>query len=207
MVDDLQVTKGTYGGTVTASEQVIDFTVPEVIGLILDDMGRIYANQTDNVAADGLVAGATNTNVFGNDVTNPEQWAAFVGTAAQDILSASNGNLPTHLFVSPNIWGYLLALVDTTGRPLFPQLGPMNAYGDLAVTEAMGMAFGLRVVVDRNFAADTIIVGDGAGFECYEQQKGAISVDVPSTLSRTIAFRGYFSVLMLDASRFIRATF
>ena len=207
VVDDLQITKGTYGGTVTASEQVIDFTVPEVIGLILDDMGRIYANQTDNVAADGLVAGATNTNAFGNDATNPEQWAAFIGTAAQDILSASNGNLPTHLFVSPNMWGYLLGLVDTTGRPLFPQLGPMNAYGDLAVTEAMGMAFGLRVVVDRNFATDTVIVGDGAGFECYEQQKGAISVDVPSTLSRTIAFRGYFSVLMLDASRFIKATF
>ena len=160
VVDDLQVTKGTYGGTVSASEQVIDFTVPEVIGLILDDMGRIYANQTDNVAADGLVAGATNTNAFGNDATSPEQWAAFIGTAAQDILSASNGNLPTHLFVSPNMWGYLLGLVDTTGRPLFPQLGPMNAYGDLAVTDIAGMAFGLRVVVDRNFATDTVIVGD-----------------------------------------------
>ncbi|CAB5225742.1 hypothetical protein UFOVP1508_1, partial [uncultured Caudovirales phage] len=207
VIDDLQVTKGTYGGYVTLSEQAIDFTTPEVIGLLLDDMGRIYANTTDNVAADALVAGATNTNAFGNDATNPEQWAAFISTAAQDILSSSNGNLPTHLFVSPNMWGYLLGLVDTAGRPLFPSLGPMNAYGDLAVTDISGMAFGLRVVVDRNFATDTVIVGDASGFEIFEQQKGAISVDVPSTLSRTIAFRGYFSTLMIDLDKFIRATF
>ena len=207
VVDDLQVTKGTYGGYVTLSEQAIDWTTPEVIGLLLDDMGRIYANQTDNVAADALVAGATSTNAFGNDATNPAQWAAFIGTAAQDILTASNGNLPTHLFVSPNMWGYLLGLTDTADRPLFPSLGPMNAYGDLAVTEAMGMAFGLRVVVDRNFPVDTVIVGDASGFEIFEQQKGAISVDVPSTLSRTIAFRGYFSTLMIDLDKFIKATF
>ena len=207
VVDDLQVTKATYGGYVTLSEQAIDFTTPEVIGLLLDDMGRIYANTTDNVAADALVAGATNTNAFGNDATNPEQWAAFISTAAQDILSSSNGNLPTHLFVSPNMWGYLLGLVDTAGRPLFPSLGPMNAYGDLAVTDIAGMAFGLRVVVDRNFATDTVIVGDASGFEIFEQQKGAISVDVPSTLSRTIAFRGYFSTLMIDLDKFIKATF
>ena len=207
VIDDLQVTKGTYGGYVTLSEQAIDFTTPEVIGLLLDDMGRIYANTTDNVAADALAAGATNTNAFGNDATNPEQWAAFISTAAQDILSSSNGNLPTHLFVSPNMWGYLLGLVDTAGRPLFPSLGPMNAYGDLAVTDIAGMAFGLRVVVDRNFATDTVIVGDASGFEIFEQQKGAISVDVPSTLSRTIAFRGYFSTLMIDLDKFIKATF
>ncbi|NBS05336.1 MAG: hypothetical protein EBS64_09160, partial [Verrucomicrobia bacterium] len=191
VIDDLQVTKATYGGYVTLSEQAIDWTTPEVIGLLLDDMGRIYANQTDNVAADALVAGSTTDEAFVGSVTDPAAWALWVSTAAQVILSASNGNLPTHLFVSPDRWGNLLGLSDTSGRPLFPNIGPMNAYGDLAVTSDMGMAFGLRVVVDRNFAASTTIIGDASGFECYEQQKGAISVDVPSTLSRTIAFRGY----------------
>jgi len=207
VVDDITVQKLSFAGYVTLSEQVIDWTQPEVIGVVLDDMARIYANTTDNYAADTLVSGSTETVAFGNDATNPAQWADFVSTAAQDILTNSNGNLPTHLFVSPNMWGYLLGLVDTAGRPLFPQLGPMNAYGDLTVTEAMGMAFGLRVVVDRNFATDTIIVGNAEGFEVYEQQKGAIAVDVPSTLSRTIAFRGYLSAVMIDADKFIKATF
>ena len=206
VVDDLQVTKATYGGYVTLSEQAIDFTTPEVIGLLLDDMGRIYANQTDNVAADALVAGSTTDEAFVGSITDPAAWALWVSTSAQVILSASNGNLPTHLFVAPDRWGNLLGLSDTSKRPLFPNIGPMNAYGDLAVTSDMGMAFGLRVVVDRNFAASTTIIGDASGFECYEQQKGAISVDVPSTLSRTIAFRGYFSTLMLDSSKFVIAS-
>ena len=207
VVDDVVVSKVSFAGTTTLSEQVIDWSQPEVIGVVLDDMARIYANTTDNYAADTLRTGATETVAFGNDATNPEQWAAFVSTAAQDILTNSNGNLPTHLFVSPNMWGYLLGLVDTAGRPLFPSLGPMNAYGDLTVTEMMGMAFGLRVVVDRNFATDTVIVGNAEGFEVYEQQKGAIAVDVPSTLSRTIAFRGYLSAVVIDAQMFVRATF
>ena len=207
VVDDIVVSKVSFAGTTTLSEQVIDWSQPEVIGVVLDDMARIYANTTDNYAADTLKTGATETVAFGNDATNPAQWADFVSTAAQDILTNSNGNLPTHLFVSPNMWGYLLGLTDTSGRPLFPMLGPMNAYGDLSVTEGAGMAFGLRVVVDRNFATDTVLVGNAEGFEVYEQQKGAIAVDVPSTLSRTIAFRGYLSAVMIDADKFIKATF
>jgi phage head maturation protease len=207
VVTDNQVTKGTYGGYVTLSEQSIDWSTPEVISLVLDDMGRIYANSTDNVAADNLVSGASVTAAFGNDATNPAQWSAFVGSAAQTILSGSNGNLPTHLFVSPNMWGYLLGLTDTADRPLFPAVGPMNAFGNLLPGQPNGVAFGLQVVVDRNFATDTVIVGDASGYEIFEQQKGAISIDVPSTLSRTIAFRGYLATLMIDASKFVKATF
>ena len=207
VVTDEQVTKGTFGGYVTLSEQSIDWSTPEVIGLVLDDMARIYANATDNKAADDLKTGATVTAAFGNNAADPAQWSAFISGAAQTILSGSNGNLPTHLFLSPNMWGYLLGLVDTSDRPLFPQIGPMNAFGNLAPGQVNGVAFGLQVVVDRNFATDTVVVGDASGFEIFEQQKGAISIDVPSTLSRTLAFRGYFATLMIDASKFVKATF
>jgi uncharacterized protein len=207
VVTDNQVTKGTYGGYVTLSEQSIDWSTPEIIGLVLDDMGRIYANATDNVAADNLKTGATVTQNFaGASVADPSYWASWIGTAAQTILSGSNGNLPTHLFVSPDYWGYLLSLSDTSDRPLFPQVGPMNAFGNLTPGQPNGVAFGLSVVVDRNFAGETLIVGDASGYEIFEQQKGAISIDVPSTLSRTIAFRGYLATLMIDASKFVKAT-
>jgi phage head maturation protease len=207
VVTDNQVTKGSYGGFVTLSEQSIDWSTPEIIGLVLDDMGRIYANATDNVAADNLKTGATVTQNFAAaSIADPSYWASWIGTAAQTILSGSNGNLPTHLFVSPDYWGYLLSLSDTSDRPLFPQVGPMNAFGNLTPGQPNGVAFGLSVVVDRNFAAETVIVGDASGYEIFEQQKGAISIDVPSTLSRTIAFRGYLATLMIDASKFVKAT-
>jgi HK97 family phage prohead protease len=213
-IERLTVTKQTYGGTVIISEQDMMWSTPEIIGTLLDDMARIYANTTDNVAADALVAGAVTTEAFG-DPTLPEDWSAWLGASSQVILSASNGNLPNTLFVSPKYWGKLIALSDTTGRPLFPTLGPTNAMGTLEFSYGQGMAFGLNVVVDRNFTAETVILGcagpsagnpTGAGFECFELNQGTISVEVPSTLSRSLAMRGQFATLMIDEDKFVAAS-
>jgi hypothetical protein len=200
-----QVTKDTYGGYVNLSMQDLEWTDPAVLQLILDDMGRIYANQTDNVAADALLAGQTQTRVL-TDPASPSEWVTDIYAAAQTILTNSNGNLPTHLFLAPNMWASLGLLVDTAGRPLFPQVGPMNAFGTMSAGSTDAVAFGLRVVVDRNFAADTVIVGDPSGFEIFEQQKGALSLESPSTLSRTLSFHGYFATLMIDPTKFVSLT-
>lgn len=200
------VTKNTYGGYVTISEQDLDWTDPNILQLVLDDMGRVYANTTDNVAADALLAGCSQSAVL-TDPTSPAEWISDIYDASSTILTNSNGNLPTHLFLSPNMWAAAGKLVDTTGRPLFSNVGPMNAYGSQTPASTDGIvAFGLRVVVDRNFAADTCIVGDASGFEIFESMKGAISIDVPSTLSRTIAWRGYLATLMIDATKFVKLT-
>jgi hypothetical protein len=163
---------------------------------MLDDMARIYANQTDDYAAGVLEAGVTNTNNFtAADIADPTDWVQWMYTAASDILTASNGNLPTTLWLAPNRWASLGTLEDGQGRPLFPQVGPMNT------------AFGMRVVVDRNLTSGMMIIGDPTGMEYYEQQKGALSIDSPSTLSRTVAFRGYASAKVIDDTKFIKAAF
>jgi hypothetical protein len=203
-----QVTKQIFGGYVNISEAEIDWTDPAILSIVLDDMGRVYANATDNYAADTLVAGATVTRAFANaSFADPSYWAGWVGGAASTILSSSNGNLPTHLFASADIWEGLLALSDSSKRPMFPQVGPMNAFGNLAPGQYNGNAFGLQVVVDRNFASGTFIIADASGYELFEQQKGAMSIESPSTLSRTIAFRGYFAALMIDSTKFVKAAF
>jgi len=205
VVSSNQVTKGTYGGYVNISNQDLDWTDPAVLSLILDDMGRIYANTTDNVAADALVAGQTQTAVL-TDPTSPSEWVSDLYDAASTILTNSNGNLPTHLFLAPNMYAALGKLVDTAGRPLFPEIGPMNALGTASPASFAGRAFGLQVVVDRNFASDTVIVGDPSGFEIFEQQKGALSIESPSTLSRTLSWHGYFATLMIDPTKFVQLT-
>ena len=203
-----QVTKQIFGGYVNISEFDIDTTSPEILSVVLDDMGRIYANATDNYAADQLVAGVSVTQAFAlADVNKPEVWSAEIAEASATILSSSNGNLPTHLFVSPDRWRNLIGLSDTANRPLFPQVGPMNAQGNLSPAQYGGNAFGLQVVVDRNFASGVAIVGDASGYELYEQQKGTMSIESPSTLSRTIALRGYFAALMIDPTKFVQFAF
>lgn len=207
VVSNNNIEKKLYGGYVRLSEEDQDMTDPNVVALILDDMARIYANETDNVAADNLASGITNTNAFNfANVLNPATWAAWIATAARDILTDSNGNLPTHLFVNPEAWGWLIQLCDDQKRPLFPELGPVNAFGSLSAGQRGGVAFGMQVVVDRNFPADFWALGDPTGFEIYEQQKGAISVEAADgSLSRYIKWRGYFATLMIDPTKFIKA--
>ena len=204
IVDDIQITKDIYGGYVEVSEASIDWSSPEVLNGLLEDMGKKYALATDNAAADALLAGTSQTT--GNvATTDPTDWIAKVYACATTILN--NGYyMPDHLFVSPDVFAQLGQLSDTADRPLFPQVGPMNAFGTMNPGGRDAVVFGLRLVVDTQFAAKTTIVGAAAtgAFRCYEQQKGAISLDNPSTLSRTIAFRGYFAPKMIDANQFMK---
>jgi len=205
VVSSETVTKGTYGGYVSISEQLLDWSEPSMLTVLLDDMARIYANTTDNVAADALVAGATTTGAFG-DPTVPADWLAWIGASSTTILTASNGNNPNHLFVSADVFGDLIALSDSTGRPLFPNLNAQNAFGAIAVTTDVGTAFGCRVVRDRNFASNTLILGDASGYELFEAQRGSVSVLSPSTLSTVLAFRGDFATLVIDPDKFVKAS-
>jgi HK97 family phage prohead protease len=207
IVDDIQITKEIYGGYVQLSEASIDWSDPEVLGALLEDLGKKYALFTDNVAADALLAGTSQTT--GNVApTDPGDWVQKVYACANTILA--NGNyLPDHLFVSGDVFAQLGSLDDTSGRPLFPQVGPMNAFGTMNPGSRDATVFGLRLVVDTNFAAKTTIVGAAAtgAFRCYEQQKGAIVADIgagASTLSRNVAWRGYFAPKMIDANQFMK---
>jgi HK97 family phage prohead protease len=205
VVTDNQVTKVQYGGYVEVSQFSIDTTSPEILSVLIDDMSRVYARQTDDAACTAFQSGITNTNAFTGSASDPADWAAWIAEAASDILDAST-HLPTHLFVSSDIWQSLLGLSDSSGRPIFVQAqnGPMNSQGVLSPASLTGSAWGMSVVVDPNFSAGFLGIGNAMGFEVYEDLRGALSVDVPNQLSRTVAFYGYMGTLMIEPTMFIK---
>ena len=208
VVNDVQIAKTIQGGYVEISEASIDWSQPEVLSALLDDMARVYADRTDLIACSELNTGTTNSNNFANaSIADPAYWVEWMYTAAADILTGSNGNLPSVLAVSPNVWKLMGSLSDTADRPLFPQVGPMNAFGSASPSSDTANAFGLRVVVDRNITALGMYIMDPTALENWEQQKGAISVEMPSQLSRQIAFRGYFASKVIDPTKVIKAAF
>jgi len=203
VVTDEQVTKGVYGGYVKVSEESIDWTQPEVLSALLDDMAREYAKQTETVVETNLQSGIVAEEPLTN-ATVVADWLSFVWNSSKTILDNSS-HLPTHLFMSPDYWSALGKLEDDAGRPLFPQVGPMNAFGNVGVNTLAGNAFGLSVVVCPYIASNFVAVGNADGFEIYEQQKGAISAEAnDGSLSRTIAFRGYLATLMIDSDKFVK---
>jgi hypothetical protein len=119
--------------------------------------------------------------------------------AAYDISNTTNF-FPTTMFVSPDVWAQLGKLVDSTNRPVFPAigapgLGGYNTLGAGNATSWSGMnPLGLELVVSNKFAAKTMIITNAdRAFEVYEQQRGLMSVEVPSTLGRTFSYYGYFA--------------
>jgi len=203
VVTDNQVTKSVYGGFVQLSEEAQDWSQPEVLSLIIDDMAREYAKQTETAVETAFEAGITAEEAL-TDAEDPAAWAAFVWNASQTVLQDSS-HLPTHLFVDPSYWAALGQLCDEQGRPLFPQMGPMNAFGAVTPGNLNGMAFGLSVCVLPYLPAGFVAVGNADGFEVFEQMKGAISVEASDgSLSRYIKFRGYLASLMIDANKFVK---
>ena len=208
-INDVQITKTIQGGYVEISEAAIDWSQPEALGPLLDDMMRVYMDRTDLLACSELQTGTTNSNNFANaSIADPAYWVEWMYTAAADILTGSNGNLPSVLAVSPNVWKLMGSLSDTADRPLFPQVGPMNAFGSLNVASTQGaFAFGLRVVVDRNLTSAGMTILDPRALESFELNKGLISVEQPSQLSRQIAVRGYWASKVVSPELSIKAAF
>jgi len=198
------VNKLTFGTYVTMSEQDLDWTDPASINIVLNQLAIAYGQATDNYAVDTCHAAITQTSSVA-DTSDPADWIAAIYEGARQI-SATSNYLPTHMVVTPATWAALGALVDSTGRPVFPQIGAMNAPGELSAANWNGNPLGLVLVVDKNAPGSFMghAAGPAAGFEFYEQQKGAISVDVPSTLGRTIAYRGYAAAFMADATKFVK---
>jgi len=205
-VTNTDISKLSFGTYVTVSEQDLDWSDPASINIVLEQLSIAYGQATDNYAVDTMVSGVSQTETV-TDVNDPADWIGAIYGAAYQISNSSN-YLPTHLVLDPLSWAKLGMLVDTTGRPVFPTIGAMNASGTQSAASWNGNPLGLTLVVDKNMAANTRVVGHfagpAAGFEFYEQQKGAISVDVPSTLGRTIAWRGYAAAYMADATKFVK---
>jgi hypothetical protein len=201
------VTKTTLAGQVTLSVQDVDFTSPAALEIILRDLAGQYMLQSDAVACNAITAGGTASGstwtVTAND---PSTLIAAIYDAATDILQATNF-LPDHLFVSTDVWKKLGSQLDADDRPVFPYtaaagLMGVNAMGTANVTQMNTFnPFGLNLVVDRAFAANTMTVARGSAIEFYEQVRGIMSVEVPSTLGRTFSYYGYVSTFIADGDQ------
>ena len=206
------VTKKTFGASQNISYQTISFTDPAALQIVINDMLGEYMVATDNEAADNLLTAATSAGEW--DLTAADLFKSIYDAAA--VTLAATNMLPTHMFVDPATWVLIMKLADTTGRPLFAnyggpglqgvnaigvgntQLGPNldNNYGPL----------GLKLVVDNNFAAKTMVIMKDIGFEVYEAQQGILSLDNPSTLTRSVSTYGYFCTFKANGSMIQKIT-
>jgi phage head maturation protease len=208
-IEEVQVTKGTFGGTVLLSEQVIDWSDPSMLTAVLQDLAGQYALATEYSAVSTMAANIDANNFEVTDLTDAEDVVTDLYLIAAQIASVGN-YLPTHIIVSPQSWAKLGSLHDSQGRPVFPQTAPINGIGTLpgGVTQWNGNPLGLQLVVSNQVkdqavrgtgdAEDYLFLANARFMEVFENQKGSVSVEVPSTLGRQLSFRGYFASAIMQ---------
>jgi hypothetical protein len=200
------VSKTTLAGQVTLSVQDVDFTSPGAMEIILRDLASQYLIASDNLAADQIVAqGVASGVTWTVNQTDPTDLISTLYEVAESILVATRF-LPDHLFVAPDVWKKLSQQLDADKRPVFPYaaaagLMGVNGMGTQNITSYNTLnPLGLNLVVDANFASGTMVLARGNAIEFYEQIRGLMSVEAPSTLGRTFSYYGYASLFVADST-------
>jgi HK97 family phage prohead protease len=201
--DKISVDKVTYGGALRISFQDRDWTDPAILSIVIADMVKQYARSTEAAAAGELIAGATGTGTLAANATSDAVIKAIYDAAVA--VNVATGDMPNVVYAAPDTWARLGSLVDAQKRPIFPTLAPVNAPGGTMDATAMaGNPLGLRLVVSRDLAAGTFIVGSSSWFETYELVGGQLSVVDPNVLGFTIAYYGYFAAKVIVGGAFTK---
>lgn len=202
------VTKSTFAGSAQLSYQVLDFTDPAAMQIIVQDLAGQYLVAIDNFAADNLLTAATSAGVWDLSVT--DLMKSIYDAAV--VTSAATNFLPTHIFVDPATWALMGQLMDLNDRPIFPSIGSpglngQNSLGAGSAASWSGMnPLGLEIVVDNKFAAKTMIIMNKNAFEIYRQDRGMLSVEVPSTLGRQMSVFGYAATFAANSNMIQKIT-
>jgi len=206
------ISKTTLAGQVTLSVQDVDFTSPGSMDIIINDLMGQYMLASDNLAADGLVAGANASGATWTVTANdPTSLITSLYTCAYNILENTNF-LPDHVFVSSDVWRSLGGQLDVDKRPIFPYaaasgLMGVNGLGSANISVANTFnPFGLNLVADRNFAAGTLVVARAAAIEFYESIRGLLTRDEPATLGKVMSYHGYASLFVADTKQVQKVT-
>lgn len=183
----------TYGGYVNVSRQNIDFSSPQVMDLIINDLAAQYAIQTESAFAAELAATGTSTVTWAS--ADPDAIAAAVWEAAAAVYTAVRGQGRLVLAIAPSI-------LEVFG-PLFAPVNPRDAQSEGFTAGRfgqgeMGTISGVPVVMSAGLGTDEAFLFSTAAIEAFEQRVGTLQANEPSVLGVQVAYAGYFTPLTID---------
>lgn len=200
-ISRLTATAITYGGYVNVSRQNIDFSTPQMLDIVVNDLAAQYAVATEAAFGAALIATANTvelTTAVAPAVPTAAELAAALWTAAANVYNAVKGQGRLALAVSPGklgSWGGVFSPVN----PQNAQSTGFNA-SDFG-SGIIGNISGIPVIMSAGIAGaatDYGVVFSTAAIEAYEQRIGSLQAVEPSVLGVQIAYAGYFTPLVVE---------
>ena len=188
---DVDVVK--FAGMQLFDVEVLDRTSPAFFAELQSLMADQYAKATNAYAFDEIASVAT---VDGTAVTLPwdgDELSAFVSRSAASIYT-NTFKFATGVIVSPTQWANLIALNDTTKRPILTAASPMNATGAIGAASLRGTLLGLDMYVDYTQTGEgdaTIMVVNRDSFTWYESPRLQLRADKVGTGKVEVGYYGY----------------
>lgn len=183
------------------SFELLDRSEPAFQELLLREMIRAYATDTDKYVLAQMIAGGTAAT---NQTADFDGLNSFVATEGPAAYAATGGMYASKLLTNSAWWTTLLAEQDSTGRPMFPSLAPMNAPGAVTSQSNTGSVFGTAFSVDHNFTAttkidDSAILFAPEAFAIWESPTTQLRVNVLTTGEVEFNLYGYIAANALIA--------
>jgi len=194
LIERLTVTAETYGGYVNVSRQNIDWSRPNIMDLIINDLAAQYAIVTEEVTADAIAT--TNTSPVEYPLTpTADELATAIWTALGTVYSVTKGQGRVAIVVAPDRLGAF--------GPLFAPYAPSNQQGSGFMAGnfgqgVMGSISGVPVIMSAALDSGEAFVLSTAAVEVWEQRIGSLQVIEPSVLGVQVAYAGYFATLLVD---------
>jgi hypothetical protein len=204
LISKTPVVPTTYGGYVNVSRQDIDWTQPQIMDIVINDLASVYAQETEKALCLAIDTATTAGPVIPTGTPTPAAVNAAIWAAVGSVYAVTKGAGQVFIAASPDALGLL--------GPGFAPINPTNAYspGFSAANYSTGVAgsiSGVPVVVSAGFtAANVMIVTSTAAVEVYEDRIGSLQVVEPSVLGIQVAYAGYFASLMVEPTAIIQIT-
>ena len=184
-----------YIGQQTFSLELLDRSSPAFFAELVRQMEFAYAKATDAAVGSALIAGGTDGG--NRTLTTGALAADFVADAAVSIYTNTLG-FATNIAVSPEQWGVLMGLVDSSNRPIFTQtINPQNAGGSLTATAVRGNLLGLNLRVARNLSGtgdNSMIIVNPDAYTWYESPRLSLQTNLISTGQVQVGYYGYGAI-------------
>jgi HK97 family phage major capsid protein len=203
IIGKLTVTPATLGGYVNVSRQDIDWSQPQVMDIVINDLAAQYAILTEGTAVQFFYGTATAGGTIPATPTG-DQVAGQFWAAASSVYTATKGQGTVIAVASPDVLGSL--------GPLFQPVNPTNSQGEGFRASSFGQGVagsisGIPVIVTSGFGTTKrLMVMSTAAAEVYEDRIGSLSVVEPSVLGVQVAYAGYFAPLAVESTGIIKVT-
>jgi HK97 family phage major capsid protein len=193
----------TYGGYVNVSRQNIDFSSPNMLDVVVQDLAAQYAIQTEAALGTLIQTQANNvelTTAVAPAIPTAAELVTALWTAVANVYAAVKGVGRVGLVVPPSRlgnWGSVFSPINPTNA----QSQGFNA-GDFG-SGIVGNISGIPVICSPGYPTVANHYGSvvsSAAIEVYEQRVGALQVIEPSVLGVQVAYAGYFTPLLIETN-------